>query len=160
MREIRKWAIGFVVVGAFVVAPTAVSAVSFEDLVPGEMLSDPEMDPYFGRGTEGIEGGVNNNTGEIIQNNIDDFAANVEASAGAEQGFVNIFQVSGDNAEVSVFILIDVNINGIEYGATVVGSEVIGGAGETLTVAGNTSDLTASADIQSVFETSSLAGGP
>jgi hypothetical protein len=160
MREIGKWAIGLVVGGAVMVAPTAAPAVSFEDLVPGEMLSDSQVDPYFGRGTEGIEGGVNNNTGEIVQNNVDDFVANVDATAGAEQGFVNVFQVSGDNAEVNVFILIDVNINGIEYGATVVGSEVTGGAAEVLTVSGNASDLTASADIQTVFETSSFGTGP
>jgi hypothetical protein len=160
MREIRKWAIGLGVVGALVVAPAAVPAASFEDLVPGELLSDSEVDPYFGKGTEGIDGGVNNNTGEIVQNNVDDFVANVDSTAGGEQGFVNVFQISGDQSEVNVFILIDVNINGIEYGATVVGSQVTGSAGNTLTTSGNTSHQTASAEVGTLFETSALSGGP
>jgi hypothetical protein len=159
MGEIRSWAIGLAVIASVGLA-TGVQAASFDDLVPGEMLSDGEVGGYFGKGTEGIDGGVNNNTGEIVQNNVDDFVANVDASTGSEQGFVNIFQVSGDNASVDVFIMIDVNINGVDFGATIVGSDVTGGAGDGMLSVTGTADVTASADIQHVFEATSLGLDP
>jgi hypothetical protein len=147
MRNMRKWLAGITAAGALLGASSGALGASFEDVVPGELLTDEIVDPYFGRGVEGIaEGTVV--SGDVSQNNVDEFETNISPTAGAEQGFVNVFQVSGDNATVDVFILIDVNINGIELGGP-----VAGGSDIVFNVTTSDTAVTGTATVESVLET-------
>jgi hypothetical protein len=153
MRKIGKWVTRAVALAALLGVSAGTQAASFEDVVPGEMLFDAAVDPYFGKGTEGIAEGAAV-AGDVTQNNVDEFETIISPTAGAEQGFVNVFQVSGDNAEVSVFILIDVNINGIEIGGPIAGGE------GTFNINASGIGVTATANIESVLDTAVATSGP
>ncbi len=147
MKDVGNSMARGLVVFALLAAASGAAAASLDDLVPGEWVSDAETELYYGRGIEGIE------AGSIVGNpttiNVDEFLANISPSAGAEQGFVNVFQISGDDASVTVIIQIDVNINGVEIGGPIAGNtgDIGSGVGGAFQLADNTITVTATADV-------------
>lgn len=162
MRDVKSSVARGLAVLALLAAASGAGAASLDDLVPGEWVGDAEAEMYFGRGVEGIDlGEAGSIIGDQTLNNVDEFLADISPSAGAEQGFVNVFQISGDDASVTVIIQIDVNINGVEIGGPIAGNSPIdGGVGGAFQLSDSSITVTATANVESILDTVTLTGGP
>jgi hypothetical protein len=127
MQTIGHRALGILGIGAVLLLPglAVAQSVDMETLVPGEMLTDEEIDPYYGKGIEGVDFDITGDSNAVdfdfsgTQNNVDDFQSEVMATSGSEQGFVLVTQYSGDDGQIVNNILINVLINSVQNGAPV-----------------------------------------
>ena len=125
----KHWkAVGCLLVTVLLLAGGA-RAESFEGLVPGEFLADEELDQYFGKGVTTTLGGV-----DVINENLSPDLGGVDnendvfnGAITDDLGISSMVQVSGDFAEINVFVLIDVNVNGVEVGGPMIVTETAGG---------------------------------
>jgi hypothetical protein len=150
------WSMGTAVLALVVLPALTALPASFEALVPGEMLTDEEIDPYYGKGVEGVDV----DTGDMspvnidfqgTQNNVDDFFLDINSSAGGQQGIVLASQLSGDNARVYNSVIIDININGVELGGPVNAVD-LDNVDFSTNQDGSTITITGSADINRLID--------
>jgi hypothetical protein len=165
MQTIGHRALGILGIGALLLLPADAGAESMdiEALVPGEMLTDEEIDPYYGKGTEGFDIDITGDHAsapvyfEGAQNNVATLSAEINPNSGAEQGFATVLQYEGDNGQLVNFILVNVLINSVQYGAPVQAimedQALISTGTNTGTDAegAHTVTITATADIENAF---------